>query len=37
MPDDKTPLYKLKSDTQGCCLLIALRSYLMRMYNFKDE
>jgi hypothetical protein len=37
MPDDKSQIYALKTETHACYLLMALKSYLMRMYNFKEE
>jgi hypothetical protein len=37
MPDDKTEVYELKTETHACYLLMALKSYLMRMYNFSEQ
>lgn len=37
MPEDKSKVYELKTETHACYLLMALKSYLMRMYNFSEQ
>lgn len=37
MPDNKAQIYELKNETHACYLLMALKSFLMRLYNFKEE
>ncbi|CAD5212245.1 unnamed protein product [Bursaphelenchus okinawaensis] len=37
MPEDKTTLYDLQKESYACYLLLSLKSYLMRVYNFKDD
>ncbi|CAD5216331.1 unnamed protein product [Bursaphelenchus xylophilus] len=37
MPEDKSKLYELQRESYACYLLLSLKSYLMRVYNFKDD
>uniref|UniRef100_A0A915D8C6 Nipped-B protein n=1 Tax=Ditylenchus dipsaci TaxID=166011 RepID=A0A915D8C6_9BILA len=36
-PNDKTPIYELKKNSQACFILLHLKFFLIKMYGFKED